>query len=96
MFSWQVFRVYGHCHVININIRQQHHKIISINIRVYGHCHVINSIGIGGVVVGMHGGDENAAIAAMERGEVEARENPSKKGPRMLYSIYSLEGDGLG
>eukprot|EP00974_Lingulodinium_polyedra_P035101 3372439-Lingulodinium_polyedra.AAC.1 len=44
-----------------------------------------------GVVVGMHGGDEAKAIAAMERGEVEARDNPSSKGPRTLYSIFSLE-----
>eukprot|EP00974_Lingulodinium_polyedra_P108794 10528873-Lingulodinium_polyedra.AAC.1 len=44
-----------------------------------------------GVVVGMHGGDEAKAIAAMERGEVEARENPSSKGPRVLYSIFSME-----
>ena len=44
-----------------------------------------------GVVCGIHQTEENA-IAAMERGEVVERVNPSTKGPKVLYEVFSLKG----
>ena len=44
-----------------------------------------------GRCIAMHGG-ETQAIAAWERGEVEPRVNPCSKGPRTLYSVFSVKG----
>ena len=44
-----------------------------------------------GQVCGMHGG-ETSALAALKRGEIEERPNPTRNGPRKLYACYRLEG----
>ena len=45
-----------------------------------------------GRIIGLHGGSEIEAIKAMERNEIEVRENTTGKGPKTLYCMFSQKG----
>ena len=45
-----------------------------------------------GRCIGIHGGSEDQAVAAMERGEVTKVKNLWRNGLRFLYKIFSASG----